>query len=116
MINIILVILYLIFSVSGILLMKAGNIIFLGEGAFSEYSININVLSIAGMVSYVVSFLLWVVIIPRFDLSYIVPIAIGVGQVFILLASLFIFKETVSTIQFIGIAAILVGIILLNIK
>ncbi len=116
MLNIILVVAYLIFSVAGILLMKAGNIIVLGEGNFFEHSINVNFLSIIGMVSYIVSFLLWVFIIPRFDLSYIVPLVLGISQVLILAGSYFIFNDMIDSTQLIGIIAIIAGVVLLNLN
>lgn len=69
-----------------------------------------------GLLLYVGSFLLWQKLVATYDLSYIVPLATGIVQVVVLLASYFFFKESISLINLLGIILVIIGIILLSIK
>lgn len=71
---------------------------------------------IFGAALYVFSFLLNMVVMSRFDLSFIYPLSAGMIYIAILAFSIIILKENISTLQFIGMFAILLGIILMNIK
>ena len=73
-------------------------------------------LTLLGLVLYVVSFLMWIVIVQQFDLSYIQPVTTGLSYVLIIAASIFVLKETVAPMQWVGLGFILVGVILMNLK
>ena len=66
---------------------------------------------------YIASFLIYTFyIIKQFDLSYIFPIITGITQILVILAGVFLFKETINTYAIVGIFLIVAGITLLNIK
>ena len=71
---------------------------------------------VLGFLLYIASFLLWQKLIATYDLSYIVPIATGIVQVVVLLGSYFLFKESMSFINVIGILMVIVGIVLISVK
>lgn len=108
--------LYLLFTTSGLVLMKLGNNA--GTIAINQGTLNftINLISLLGLILYVVSFLLFTKIVTSYDLSYILPILTGIVQILSLIAALVIFKEHVTIQGFIGIALIIVGIIVMNFK
>ena len=113
---IIFLVLYLLLSTLGMVFIKMGgnnvNILF----SKTIFSIQLSWISILGIVFYITSFILWIGILSKYNLSYISPIASGMAYVLIILFSKFILKENISLFQMIGIAVILIGVILMNIK
>ena len=112
----ILIIVYLIFTVSGLVLMKLGG----NSGTFAlkesgTIAFSINWISLIGFICYLVSFLIFTKIIIMFELSYIMPICTGIVQIATLVASRLVFKEIISTQGIIGASLIIIGIILMNI-
>lgn len=114
--NVILIIIYLVFSVSGLVLMKLGG----NTGTFAikngEFNFGINLVSALGFICYICSFLLYTRIVILFDLNYIVPLCTGIVQVLTLVASKIVFKEDLTIQGIIGVVVIMAGIFLMNIK
>ena len=69
---------------------------------------------ILGLVSYVSSVAMYMVVLSRVDVSYAYPLMMGLGYVMIVLFSWQIFAEPFSTFKWIGIVLILVGVSLLG--
>ena len=115
MISVILVITYICLTVLGMLLVRMG-----GQQQLSisdgDISFQLNFKTLLGLLSYVVSFMLFMIILPRFNLSYITPITTGAVFVLIILVSLVVLRERIELFQWIGIGAILSGIIFMNIR
>ena len=111
------IIIYLICSVGGLILLKSeANSVSIGmqNGVFN---LSMGLKSIMGFILYIFSFLIYTFyIIKQFDLSYIFPIITGITQVLVILAGLFLFKETISIYSIIGIFLIIAGVTFLNIK
>ncbi len=111
------IILYLLFSVGGLVFMKLGsnNInVAINNGTFN-FSMGIK--AIIGFASYIFSFLIYsFYIIKNFDLSYIFPILTGITQVLIIIFGIILFKEHLNLYGFLGIFMIILGIVFLNIK
>lgn len=115
-VKIVLVIVYMLLSVSGLVLMKYGGntgTISVKEGNFN---FGMSLISMLGFVCYIASFLLYTRIVVMFDLSYITPICTGIIQVLILAASYAVFKEEISKTGLIGAAIVIIGIIIMNYK
>lgn len=114
--KIILVIIYLVLTLSGLILMKKGGNA--GSIAIENGNMNfgISLVSLAGLVCYLCSFLLFTRIVILFDLSYIMPLCTGIVQVFTLVAAKIIFKEEISLLGIIGASFVIVGIIVMNWK
>lgn len=115
--KILMIVLYLIFTVSGLILMKKGGNA--GKIAISagEFSFNISLISALGFVCYIISFLLYTRIVMMFEnLSYISPICNGVAQVMIIIASWLILKEKLTGSNIGGAALIIAGVIIMNLK
>lgn len=113
--NIILLLVYLAFSAMGLILFKIGvndklSISFI-KGSLD---LKISYLTIIGIVCYMISFILYLGLISKLKLSYIVPLTTGIMQIIILLATVFIFKETVTVIQVVGIVVVVIGIYMIN--
>lgn len=114
--KLILIIIYLVLTLSGLILMKKGG----NPGSLSitnsTANFGVSLISLAGLVCYLCSFLLFTRIVVMFDLSYIMPICTGIVQVLTLVASKVIFKENITTAGIIGAALVIIGIIVMNWK
>ncbi len=112
MMKIALFIIYIICSVAGVIFMKYG-----GTSNVTSYfvmGIKLNVFSLAGIFLYGIGFLLWMYLVQKFDLSKIVPFVMAIYNTMIVLLSVLIFGEKLSFINCIGIAAIIIGVVIIN--
>ena len=111
-----LVIVYLVLTVSGLVLMKKGGNS--GTLSFNEGNLgfNINWISALGFICYICSFLLFTRIVIMFDLSYIMPLVTGIVQILTLICAFAIFKEPITKQGIIGASIIIIGIIVMNFK
>lgn len=71
-----------------------------------------NMFLLAGMALFAVSFFLYVFILSKLQLNIVYPVATGTILVLITILSHFFLKETLTTLQVVGILTILVGVIL----
>ena len=112
--KIVLVIIYLVLSVSGLILMKKGG----NSGSIAiekqNFNFNINLISALGFVCYLCSFLLFTKIVVMFDLSYIMPIVTGIVQVMTLVVANIVFKEKIDKKAIIGASLVILGIVVMN--
>ena len=114
--QIVLIIIYLILTVSGLVLMKMGNnpgTIAIKDGTAT---FGISLISFAGLFCYLCSFLLFTRIVVMFDLSYIMPIVTGIVQILTLVASKIVFKENISVYGIVGASLVIIGIVIMNWK
>ena len=115
--KIFMIIIYLIFTVSGLILMKKGGNagkITMGAG---EFAFSISCISALGFICYIISFLLFTRIIMMFEnVSYISPICNGIAQACIVIASIIFLKEQFSIATIGGAALIIAGVIVMNLK
>lgn len=115
--RIFLIVTYLIFTVSGLILMKkggnAGKINFGG----GELGFSISWISLLGFICYIISFLLFTRIIMMFEnVSFISPLCNGIAQVIIMIASCIFLKEQLTKQNIIGAAMVIMGVLIMNIK
>lgn len=78
--------------------------------------VNINFFNVAGIGLYGISFMLYMYLISKNDLGYIIPITAAFVYVLVFLASYFIFHEIFTLTKVIGIVLILGGLFFLNFK
>ena len=114
--NVILVIIYLIFTTSGLILIKLGGNSGSVQLINSNLNFSINWISMIGMFLYIISFLLFTKIVTLFNLSYIFPICMGIVQILTLVAAFLIFKERFTPWMILGVSLVIIGIILMNFK
>lgn len=117
MINYILIAVYLIFSLAGVFLFKIGcQKEFLVSVSTGIFSLNISLISIMGLLSYVCSFLMYMFLISKFDMTYIVPVTTGITYILTFILAVLIFKESVTVNKVIGSVLILAGVLVINMK
>lgn len=106
---------YILLSISGLTFIKLGsneNVKILFEILGLKFSIQ----TITGYCCYILSFLLYTIIIPKFNLSYINPILGGISNIMILVVAVWILNEKLTKFSLIGSAFIIIGVFLMNIK
>ena len=77
---------------------------------------HINGGTVAGVVLYGISFLLYMYLISRFDLGYIIPLTTALVYIIIFTASFVVFNEAFTALKVSGITLIVIGLVLLNLK
>lgn len=117
MIKIILCVLYVCFSVSGLTLVKLGSTQIGGQVfVVPILDLPLSGMTFLGIACYGISFCLYLGVISKFDLGIAIPILGGIINVLILLISWFILKEKLTPNAIIGALIITVGVIIMNIK
>lgn len=117
MINKIIIILYVVTTSLSLIIMKIGSkngaLATLGDG---RLQVNLNLYNFLGVFLYGISFLIYIYLIAKYDLGYIIPLVTALVYTLIFTASFFIFKESFTLVKIAGIILIIIGLILLNIK
>ena len=108
------ILIYVAFSVTGLLLLKIGTFSLSFSNGNFEFSVN-SILLI-GTVLYLLAFITSLIAMKTIDLSIFYPISAGLGYVLVCILSYIVLKETIAKEQLIGIVFILVGVILMNLK
>lgn len=113
--KVLMIIMYLVFTVSGLILMKKGGNagkITIGSG---ELGFSISWISALGFICYIISFFVFTRIIMMFEnVSYISPICNGIAQACIVIASIIFLKEQFTMATIGGAALIIAGVIVMN--
>lgn len=106
---------YLILTVSGLILYKYGankEILFVITNKGLE--LKISLISILGLLCYLFSFIMYMIILPKFNISYIMPVTSAISYISVFVLSALVLKETIHTNGIIGSIIILLGIIIMN--
>lgn len=108
-------IIYVICTVLGLILYKYGatkefGIMFTN----GTLSIKINIISIIGLALYVISFMLYILILPKYDITVILPIVSTATGILIFISSIVFLGETSSMTKWIGFVIMTVGTIIVN--
>lgn len=84
--------------------------------ASGKLHLNITPYTIIGVILYGISFLLYIYLISKYDLGYIIPLTTALVYILIFTASFVIFHEVFTAIKLVGIALIVMGLAFLNFK
>ncbi|MHC6179644.1 SMR family transporter [Clostridium sp. JNZ X4-2] len=79
----------------------------------SILSILKNIPVMFGIISYGLSFLLWIKVLSKVELSYAYPM-VSLGYIITMLFSYFLFKENISFIRILGVGLIILGVVLVS--
>jgi len=117
MMNILLLVIYILSTSSGLVLLKLGS----SSGApvaiiNNSLKFNLNPLVLGGIFLYATSFILYTFLISKYNLGFIIPVTTALVYILIFVASFLIFKETFTVIKIVAIALIIFGVILLNLN
>ena len=111
-----LIIIYIISTIFGLILMKMGgkSLTFTLNNTSLYFSIEIT--SLLGLIFYLVSFLLWMIILSKSEikLSVLFPVVTAVIQIIVIISGVLIFKEKINMFQIFGIILTITGIMLIT--
>lgn len=114
--KILLIIIYVILTLSGLVLMKKGGNPGKVNISKKDIKLSMSPVSAVGFVCYLCSFLLFTKIVVMFDLSYIMPIVTGIVQVMTLVVANIVFKEKIDKKSIIGASLVILGIVVMNLN
>lgn len=110
-------IIYVCLSATGLTLIKLGlgkdSTLLLNKGGFS---LSLSWILVLGACLYVVSFLTSMVVMKGMNLSVFYPLSAGMIYIAVCVLSFLLLKEKITTTQMIGMAVILAGIVIMNLK
>lgn len=108
---------YLVLTVSGVTLVKIGSH---GSPLLSKtgdkFIWNLGPLVLLGLFAYGLSFLLFMWLISRFQLSYLIPVTAALVQILVFIVAVIIFKESITLMKMLAFALIVVGVVLIQIN
>lgn len=107
---------YLLLSALGLTLIKMGGTNFSIHYATGIFGFRLDVKLLIGIICYIISFFLFMMIMPKFDLSYIYPIAAGVLYIIIAICAVLLLGEKITTFELVGMVLILSGIVFMNLS
>jgi drug/metabolite transporter (DMT)-like permease len=117
MINILLIVIYVLLTVSGLIFLKLGGtssqITSITKGILH---LQISFISLIGLGCYICSFFIYLFLLSRNTLSFLMPVMTGLVYISVLTASLLILKEKISLFSLIGSLFILLGLIMVVFK
>lgn len=115
--QIITIIIYAVISVTGLTLVKLGsNYPLQFSVGSSGFSFGAGWVTIAGLILYIISFLIYMTLIAKNNLTYVTPVATAIVYILTMIVSLVVLKEQVTPLQWGGWCLILVGALLMNLK
>lgn len=106
-------ILYVICASSGLVLFKLGS---LQTGGLNVFGISITIKMIIGIICYGISFLLWLYIVSKINLTIAMPLSVALVNTLVIIESCLLLKEKLTITQAIGIFIIIVGVIVMTYK
>lgn len=108
---------YALLSVGGLTLFKLGAQQAMDIGITSNVlSVSISWLSLVGLFLYICSFLIYMGLVSKIQLSYLMPISSGVVYMLTFTVALLVFHEPITSFKLIGSFFVLCGIVLMNLK
>lgn len=106
---------YVILASSGLILFKYGSngisINFI-KGLHFSFSW----ISLLGIICYMASFILWLVIVSRTKLTWAFPLSVALINLIIFISSSILFKETITWVNILGVILISLGVGLIGLK
>ena len=115
--NILLVAIYATLTVSGLICYKYGtNIAFSTTIKNANFILNINIIAIIGLFLYLLSFLLYMIVLPKFNLTDIMPIISAITSIAIYVLSIMFLKEEITIQKILGIVIIIIGVFIMTFK
>ena len=112
--NIILFIVYVLLSSSGLVLFKLGTANPNIHLNIFSFSINLSIKMIIGILCYGFSFLLWLYLVSKLNLTIAMPLSVALVNTLVVVESCLLLKEKITLLQGIGIFVIIFGVSLIT--
>ncbi len=109
-------VIYILFTIIGLVFMKLGKGEMLMSFDKTSFNFVIGYRVLLALIFYCTSFLLWVKIVGKNDISYIVPVTSAITNILVFAIGILIFKENFSLYKLLGAILAIAGVFLMNYK
>lgn len=109
---IVLFLLYVTLTVLGLTLFKLGHIEMSVDA--SSFGFLMNWKSLLGICCYMLSFIFWLAIVSRGELSFVMPLSAGLVNLAVVFSAYLILHEKILPLQWTGIFVVAIGLVLMN--
>lgn len=106
---------YALLSAGGLVLFKLGGRDAALELERTGFSVSLSWKMLLGIFCYLCSFLLWLVIVSRTQLTFAMPLSVGVVNILVFLGSARFLGEQITPTKILGLAVIVLGLFLISI-
>lgn len=113
---IVLFITYVVLASSGLVLFKMGSINSNFSFSILKHTINFSWKTIIGLLCYGFSFLLWMYIVSKTDLTLAMPLSVALVNTLVVVESCMLLNEKMSFIKGLGIFLIIFGVAIMLYK
>ncbi len=111
---VLLFIIYIILTTSGLILFKLGTSITDFTISIFGLHLSLSYKMLLGILCYGGSFLLWLYLVSKNNLTIIMPLSVAITNTLIVLCSLYFLHEKITLTQGIGIFIIIFGVVLMK--
>jgi len=101
---------YVILSSTGLVIFKLGTS---GVG-FTILGLNITIKMLAGIFCYGMSFLIWLYIVSKVNLTFAMPLSVAIVNTLVIVESCIFLKEKITIPQTVGIFLIIIGVMIMT--
>lgn len=105
---------YVLLASSGLILFKLGstnnNLTLNIFGLSINYSINM----ILGLLCYGFSFILWMLIVSKMNLTFAMPLSVAIVNTLVVVGSCLVLKEKITLMQGVGIFIVILGVCIMT--
>lgn len=108
-------VLYVVVSATGMVLVKYGGKLSIFRLGGHTLDFQIHPIFLIGLCLYIISFLLWMYILQKFEISFISPVATGIVFIAIAVMSAVVLHEHVTLMRVIGGIIIIGGVFVASI-
>lgn len=115
MLLVVLFVVYALLSAGGLVLFKLGGRDAALELGRTGFSVSLSWKMLLGIFCYLCSFLLWLVIVSRTQLTFAMPLSVGVVNILVFLGSARFLGEQITPTKILGLAVIVLGLFLISI-
>lgn len=118
MMNVIMMVVYIVAAVAGSTLIKYGSEAGNFKSLFVVPLVNMSIsfITLLGIAAYGLSFLLYIILLTRLELSFVSPLLIAFVYVLLMVTAFVVFKESFTFYKILGCSLILIGIVFILMK
>lgn len=105
---------YVLLASSGLILFKLGSANSNLTLNIFGFSINYSIKMILGLLCYGFSFILWMLIVSKTNLTIAMPLSVAIVNTLVVIGSCLVLKEKITLVQCIGIFIIIFGVCIMT--
>jgi small multidrug resistance pump len=109
-------IIYALLSAGGLVLFKIGGESVAVQANPFGFTVTLSWKTVIGIICYLLSFLLWLIIVSKTQLSFAMPLSVGVVNMLVFLGSAYFLNEQITPMKIVGLVIIIIGLFLITLS